>query len=90
MAIDTWAGAALGLLAGAATGWLFFRLLVLNTQLYTRGKAAAATAVHLGRLGGVAAVFIGMALLGGAVPLLALLAGFLAVRPLLMRRYGRA
>lgn len=90
MMTETWIGAALGLVAGAGLGWLFFRLLALNTRLYATGQAMAAAALHLGRLGGVAATLLGVVLIGGALPLLAVLAGFLLVRPPLMRRYGRA
>lgn len=90
MMTETWIGAALGLIAGAGGGWLFFRLLALNTRLYATGQAVAAAGLHLGRLGGAAAALLGVMLIWGALPLLAVLAGFLLVRPLLMRRYGRA
>lgn len=89
MATETWMGAVSGLLAGAGAGFLFFRLLALNSRLYAAGKVGMATMLHLARLGVTALLFVGAARLGGAVPLLALLAGFLAIRPLLMRRYGR-
>lgn len=90
MATETWIGGVLGLAIGVATGLLFFRLLALNTRLYARGRVAAASLLHLGRLGGTVLLLVAAARLGGAVPLIAMLAGFLAVRPLLMRRYGRA
>ena len=89
MTAETGVAAVLALLAGAGTGLLFFRLLALNSHLYAAGKAGMATALHLGRLAVTVLLFIATARLGGAVPLLALLLGFLIVRPLLMRRYGR-
>ncbi|MGQ3049260.1 MAG: N-ATPase subunit AtpR [Niveispirillum sp.] len=90
MMTETWIAAALGLVAGAGGGWLFFHLLALNMRLYATGQAVAAAALHLGRLGVVAATLLAVVVMGGALPLLAVLAGFLLVRPLLMRRYGRA
>lgn len=88
MTTESWIWTALGLVAGAGGGWLFFHLLALNTRLYATGQAMAAAALHLGRLGVAAATLLGFVLIGGAMPLLAALAGFLLVRPLLMRRYG--
>lgn len=90
MTLEAAIEAFLALLAGAGGGLVFFRLLALNTRLYAAGKAGQATSLHLGRLAVTALLFIATARLGGALPLIALLAGFLAVRPLLMRRYGRA
>jgi hypothetical protein len=83
------APALLGLLAGGGFGLLFFRLLALNTQLYTAGRVAAATGLHIGRLALAVGLFVLAARLG-AVVLIASLAGFLVARPLILRRYGRA
>ncbi|MDG5494276.1 ATP synthase subunit I [Niveispirillum sp. BGYR6] len=80
---------ALGLLTGAGFGWLFFRLLAVNSRLYTAGRVGPATALHVGRLAGAVLLFVALARLGGAAPLLAAFVGFLAIRPLLIRRHGR-
>lgn len=89
MVIDGVGGILGGLIAGALLGLLFFRLLALNTSLYAAGRAGTAAAVHVGRLALVITLLV-LAARQGAGPLLALLGGFLAVRPFLMRRYGRA
>lgn len=90
MVIENWTWVLASLVAGAGLSILFFWLLSLNGRLYAGGRVLAATALHVGRLAVAALVFIAVARLGGAVPLLALLAGFLVARPLLVRRFGRA
>lgn len=89
MVIENAGQGALWLLAGATLGLMFFRLLALNCRLYADGGALLAMGLHIGRLA-VTVLLLVLAAKQGAVPLMALLAGFLAVRPLLVRRYGRA
>ncbi|WP_165771987.1 ATP synthase subunit I [Niveispirillum lacus] len=89
MMTETWITAGLALLAGAGGAWLFFRMLALNTRFYASGRAVAAVILHAGRLSITAALLIFVARLGGAVPLLAVIGGFLLMRPLLLRQYRR-
>lgn len=74
--------------AGLATGAAFFAGLATNTRLYVERRSGAAIALHLLRLGGIAAVF-GLIASRGPVPLLSALAGFTAARFWMIRRAER-
>lgn len=81
---------AIHLAAGFLLGLLYFRSLWWNTRLFVLGgRAATIIALGLGRFTLLGAVLI-FASLEGAVPLLALAAGVLIARPIVMRRVREA
>lgn len=77
--------ALLALPAGGVLGILFFRLLALNTRLYTQGRVGPAAGLHLLRVGGAGGLFV-LSATQGPWALLGLLGGFLIVRPFMLRR----
>lgn len=78
--------ALLGVLAGAALGLAFLRLLDAAVRTTVAGDARRAVPLHLLRLVGVAAGFTLAVLLGGAAGLLGTLAGFQAAKEFVLRR----
>lgn len=79
-----------GVLAGLALGVLFFRGLAATARLYAVGGIRRAVTLHLMRLAGAGAGFTIAAIWGGAVTLLAMLAGFQLARTVVVRREKRA
>jgi F1F0 ATPase subunit 2 len=75
--------------AGLALGAASFASLRLNTDLYVGGGLWRPIALHLLRLAVVTAVLV-FAALKGAGPLLAVAAGLVIARPLVVRLLGRA
>lgn len=71
--------------AGAVAGLVFFGLLRWNTTLYLSGeRVGMGAAVHVVRLGALAALLV-LTATCGALPLLLTALGLLIMRPLVMR-----
>lgn len=78
----------LGLLIGIVAGIAHFGSLWWNTRMFAQaGSMVAAVVVQLGRLGLLAAVFVGLSRFG-ALPLLAGALGLLMARQLMLKRLG--
>lgn len=74
--------------AGMLLGFGFFRLLAINSRMYTDGRVGPATGLHLLRIAVSVGVFV-LAAMQGALVLLSLLGGFLLVRPFMLKRERR-
>lgn len=79
--------ASAGVAAGLLCGLVYFGLLWRNAQLFVQGRPAAAAAMQIGRLIGVAFILYVIAHLGG-VALIGALVGILLAREILTRRWG--
>ena len=74
------------LAAGAVAGVVYFGLLRWNTTLYLGGeRVGMGVALHIVRLGALAALLV-LTARCGALPLLLTALGLLIVRPLITRR----
>jgi len=80
--------ALVGLVAGAAAGFVYFRALWWNVALFERGATPGALALLAARFFALAAVLTALALCG-ALALLAGAGGLLAARRAALRKFGK-
>ena len=87
LTLGTAAQAALGFAAGAIVGVPYFAALWWNTRFFTSGLVGRAVALQIGRIS-VAVVALTLLAWLSITALTAGVFGFLAARPLVLRRFG--
>jgi len=81
------AQAAFGFITGLIVGATHFASLRWNARLFVNGSAGGAVALQLGRIV-LTVVLLALLVRLGLIALLSGALGFLAARPLLLRRFG--